>query len=109
MDWESLPSRSKREVRAIFLLLSLPILGMVSCQTSPPPAPDPEREIVDEGRRIFFTETFDGNGRTCGTCHRAEDNFALSPAFIATLPDDDPLFVAERVPELHGESVAGPA
>jgi len=36
-----------------------------------------------------------GNGRTCGTCHRAENNFTIDPAFIATLPADDPLFVSE--------------
>ena len=51
---------------------------------------------VERGRAIFFNETFKGNGRTCGTCHREEDNFGLSPNFIATLPADDPLFVAER-------------
>ena len=56
--------------------------------------------LVLKGRQIFFNETFRGNGRTCGTCHRAEDNFGLSPAFIATLPRSDPLFVAERVPAL---------
>lgn len=62
----------------------------------PPPVSDP----VAEGERIFFTETFNGNGRTCGTCHRMEDNFGLTPAFIATLPPDDPLFVAETDPNL---------
>ena len=65
-----------------------------------PPAPQPEPTLVERGREIFFNETFEGNGRTCGTCHRAEDNFGLTPGFIATLPDEDPLFVAERVPEL---------
>ena len=40
-------------------------------------------------------ETFDGNGRTCGTCHPATNNFTLDPAFIAKLPKSDPLFVAE--------------
>jgi mono/diheme cytochrome c family protein len=45
---------------------------------------------------LFFNETFDGNSRTCGTCHREENNMAIDPGFIATLPDDDPLFVAER-------------
>ena len=51
--------------------------------------------LIEIGRRIFFKETFSGNGRTCGTCHREERNFAIDPVFIATLPDDDPLFVAE--------------
>lgn len=47
------------------------------------------------GANIFFRETFDGNGRTCATCHRVERNFAIDPAFIATLPANDFLFVAE--------------
>ena len=47
------------------------------------------------GADIFFREDFEGNGRQCGTCHRAEDNFTISPAFIGTLPADDPLFIAE--------------
>jgi hypothetical protein len=51
--------------------------------------------LVAEGARLFFTETFGGNGRTCGTCHPAENNFTLDPAFIATRPPTDPLFVAE--------------
>jgi mono/diheme cytochrome c family protein len=67
----------------------------LSCTSTPQPPPD-RAALAALGEEIFFTETFDGNGRTCGTCHRREDNFGLSPAFIATLPDDDPLFVAER-------------
>jgi len=66
---------------------------LVACQATPPLPP--EDSLVLEGERLFFNETFAGNGRTCGTCHRAEDNFALSPNFIATLPPTDPLFVAE--------------
>ena len=27
--------------------------------------------LVEEGRRLFFEETFGGNGRTCGSCHPA--------------------------------------
>lgn len=56
--------------------------------------------LVAKGEQIFFNETFNGNGRTCGTCHRREDNFAISPNFIATLPKTDPLFVAEFNPAL---------
>ena len=67
---------------------------------SPPPTPDPDAELIEMGRQIFFNETFEGNGRTCGSCHPAENNFTIDPAFIATLPDDDPLFVAEFNPDL---------
>ena len=67
---------------------------------SPPPTPDPDAELIEKGRQIFFNETFEGNGRTCGSCHPAENNFAIDPAFIASLSDDDPLFVAEFNPDL---------
>lgn len=55
---------------------------------------------VCAGADIFFRATFDGNGRTCGTCHRAEDSFTISPEFIATLPNTDTLFIAEQNPNL---------
>jgi cytochrome c peroxidase len=50
---------------------------------------------IERGRRLFFEETFNGNGRTCGTCHDAENNLTIDPEFIARLPKNDPLFVAE--------------
>lgn len=52
----------------------------------------PSSGLVEEGRRLFFEETFGGNGRTCGTCHPAPD-LTLSPEDIAALPPDDPVFV----------------
>ena len=58
-----------------------------------------EVDLVSKGEEIFFNETFAGNGRTCSSCHRPEDNWRITPAFIATLPDDDPLFVHEFMPE----------
>src|SRR5262245_15125781 len=48
------------------------------------------------GADLFFRENFNGNGRTCGTCHRVERNFAIDPTFIARLPNSDPLFIAEN-------------
>ena len=79
------------DVRVVVVVLGALPLG--SCVVTPvPPSQD---ELIARGRDIFFKETFDGNGRTCGTCHRAERNFTIDPSFIATLPDDDPLFVAE--------------
>src|SRR4029078_13064508 len=41
-----------------------------------------------------------GNGRTCGTCHPSDNNFTIDPKYIATLPSNDPLFVAESNPAL---------
>lgn len=54
------------------------------------------------GADIFFRETFQGNGRTCASCHPVENNFTIDPAFIATLPPSDPLFVFETNPDLAG-------
>jgi cytochrome c peroxidase len=56
--------------------------------------------LVARGAQLFFNETFGGNGRTCGTCHRAERSLTIDPDFIATLPQSDPLFVAETNPAL---------
>lgn len=71
-------------------------LFMLSCH-NPPEIPTTPAE---RGRLLFFNETFEGNGRTCGTCHPAENNFTIDPAFIATLPPENPLFVAEFNPDL---------
>jgi cysteine-rich repeat protein len=74
----------------------------VTATTSPTRTPTPlgTPDLVAAGARLFFQETFDGNGRTCGTCHPAATGFTLTPEFIAGLPASDPLFVAERVPAL---------
>ncbi|HEY8923004.1 MAG TPA: hypothetical protein VIU64_01415 [Polyangia bacterium] len=47
------------------------------------------------GADIFFRESFAGNGRTCGSCHPASNNFTIDKQFIQTLPANDPLFVFE--------------
>jgi mono/diheme cytochrome c family protein len=77
-------------------LCVLALSALSACEAPPSPPSDP----VSKGREIFFNETFNGNGRTCGTCHRAEANFSINAAFIATLPPNDSLFVAEFTPDL---------
>jgi hypothetical protein len=57
-------------------------------------------KLISQGARLFFEETFNGNGRTCGTCHPASNNLTIDPAFIQTRPANDPLFVAEFNPAL---------
>ena len=91
-----------RSLLAIATIVSL----LAGCETTPAP-PDPQQQLVERGRDLFFNETFEGNGRTCGTCHREENNFTIDPEFIATLPADDPLFVAETNPAL-GENFENP-
>ncbi|MGH9362669.1 MAG: hypothetical protein ACRD2T_12210, partial [Thermoanaerobaculia bacterium] len=51
---------------------------------------------VGDGADLFFRGTFSGNGRTCATCHRAENNLVIDTEFIATLPSTDKLFVASQ-------------
>lgn len=62
-------------------------------------------QLIEEGRQLFINETFGGNGRTCTTCHRPENNFTIDPAFISSLYRKnplDPLFVAEFNVHLAG-------
>ncbi len=55
------------------------------------------------GADLFFRETFEGNGRTCGSCHPVDNNTTLDVPFITALHQqnpNDPLFVFETNPEL---------
>ena len=58
---------------------------------------------VDQGGNLFNGETFQGNGRTCATCHAANLNFALPPSniqsrFSTVSATFDPLFLGETKP-----------
>ena len=87
--------------RSLLVLAHAVVLLLISSCAKPPlPPASPQDELIARGRDLFFKETFGGNGRTCGTCHPAENNFTIDPAFIAKLPPNDPLFVAEFVPAL---------
>lgn len=81
-------------------------MSVTICYGPPATLANPNDELIARGKEIFFNETFNGNGRTCGTCHRLDNNFTIDPEYIATLPADDPLFAAEFNPELkqHFES-----
>jgi len=57
--------------------------------------------MVKWGEELFLNETFDGNGRTCASCHSPLNNFTVDAKFMAGLPDKDPLFVAEFVSGLE--------
>jgi cytochrome c peroxidase len=86
-----------RYFRAILVsgVLAAILPGAVEAQNGPT-----KKELIERGRELFNNETFDGNGRTCATCHPATNNFTIDPAFIAKLPKSDPLFVAEGNPAL---------
>jgi len=44
-----------------------------------------QANLIDEGRRVFTEETFDGNGRTCSTCHIAEEGYDIFPSSLKKL------------------------
>ena len=84
-----------------------PLLGLASADRGQLESADSEGsrqvkldKLISQGAELFFEETFSGNGRTCGTCHPSENNFTIDPKFIATVPANDPLFVAEFNPAL---------
>jgi cytochrome c553 len=57
-------------------------------------------EEIDEGFQIFTQETFEGNGRTCATCH--------VPEFMYTVgPDDIPRLSAAERARLFASNVPG--
>ena len=88
-------ARKVRYVRAIVVsgVLAAFVPGVVE-------AAETKQQLIERGHQLFTKETFDGNGRTCATCHPATNNFTIDPAFIAKLPQNDPLFVAETNPDL---------
>jgi hypothetical protein len=76
-------------------------LAMIMMQGIPIGAFHPGSQLqalVDQGEDLFFVQTFSGNGRTCGSCHPAENNFTLDKDFISNMNPTDPLFVAEFDP-----------
>lgn len=94
MNHETSPDRGlEPRVPVHVSVVLIGVMALWSCQSMPPP--DPQAKLIAKGREIFLNETFEGNGRTCGSCHPPENNFTIDPAFIATLPKDNPLFVAE--------------
>lgn len=70
------------------------------CEKDPRVALGQVSADVCVGAGLFFRDPFGGNGRACGSCHAAQFDFTIGPEFIASLDDDDPLFVAENNEDL---------
>lgn len=61
---------------------------------------------IDEGFQIFTEETFDGNGRTCSTCHIPDRNYTVAPDDIPELDDEHvDLLLATNVPGLENTAL----
>ena len=46
-------------------------------------------ETIDFGFRVFTEETFEGNGRTCATCHLPEENYTMNADDVRKLKGAD--------------------
>lgn len=55
---------------------------------------------AEQGRNLFFKETFSGNGRTCATCH-VPPTFGMSPTDVSAKATDDPLFIADAEQDIN--------
>jgi hypothetical protein len=77
---------------AILTALTLMIAGLLAPATARAITAD-QANLINEGFNLFTTETFDGNGRTCGTCHIPQDDYNISPADLATLSAHDTALV----------------
>jgi len=88
MDYRNLMSWAVRPqvVRSVVSAFSV-IITVSSC--APVSPPDPQAKLIAKGKEVFFNETFNGNGRTCGTCHPLQNSLTLDPAFIVDVYGDD--------------------
>jgi cytochrome c peroxidase len=92
-----------RNARSLGLVLGVTMTATWAILTSGGVRAQPaDPALIEEGRRLFTEATFDGNGRTCATCHPPTNNFTIDPKFIRTLRGNDPLFVtAPSAPDLR--------
>lgn len=98
---DAMPPAPTADERSLLDRIVNAITPTAQAQIGPIPNPStPLQQLITAGRNSFLNETFAGNGRTCATCHREEENLTVGPKFIATLPPNDPLFVAEFQPAL---------
>jgi len=95
------PLPPEPDTRGFFQRVVDAINPTASAQIGPNPNPSTALQLsIKRGRESFFNETFNGNGRTCGTCHREDGNLTIDSEFIDDLPPNDPIFVAEFIPAL---------
>lgn len=75
-------------VSVVTCVVLLGVLGITPIQTAGADEQDhhpPSHEHrLREGRKLFNDQTFNGNGRTCATCHLPEKHFTITPRLIET-------------------------
>ncbi len=79
---------AEREPRRSNIIIGLAAVLVVCVSLLPGTARaiDPKlASLVNQGFSVFTKTTFNGNGRTCSTCHLPQSDFTISPADIPTL------------------------
>jgi hypothetical protein len=80
--------RDARRVRAtapaVALVIMAALAGIFASGVAQALTAD-EAMLIDKGFLVFSKEKFNGNGRTCATCHLPQADFTIGPADIATL------------------------
>jgi cytochrome c peroxidase len=74
----------------VVILLALSTFGLSSTVHALTVA---QANLINQGFTVFNTQTFNGNGRTCTTCHLPQADFDISPADLPTLSAHQQLLV----------------
>lgn len=83
--------------------------GFEGFQLTPPyntenPFNAAQLQTISNGFDLFTNETFDGNGRTCATCHLSDKNYNISVEDFQSLPPDkQELVLGGTNPDLENE------
>jgi hypothetical protein len=96
---------------SIFVLILSAAPRAVSAQTGSEEATNASRpgdQQGKDGERIFTTETFGGNGRTCRTCHSAETGTVSPQGARERLSENyrDPLFLFDGSDDGKGNGIS---
>ena len=88
-------SDSERDLGQVSLAVNLTSAAQI-CSEDPRVELGLVSQSVCVGAELFFRDEFGGNGRSCASCHPADNNYTIDPDFISQLPNGDPLFIAEN-------------
>lgn len=105
----------KSTAAAVLGLALAAVTGLVGCtneeaepegDSTAAASVEQESSTTERGARLFFKETFKGNGRTCGTCH-GEDTGTINPTEVTkrfARDPKDPLFKHDGADTLGGKT-----
>jgi mono/diheme cytochrome c family protein len=65
-----------------------------------------DAQLIEQGYKLFTTQTFNGNGRTCANCHIPQKDYNVAPADLPTLSASQrALIFATNVPGLENPTL----